>query len=460
MAYKASQKDEEKKLSSSFKTRFGSLDGSVTGSPTIEKVNLKPKSARNDPATPVLRAKDSQADLIFDMDEEESFRVGGPSSPTGQRSKRAGGTELSGLSKSQQDPKGKAVDIAEIPTASSSSPQPRPQVPFRFATEPVVRKAPESSNPWGPSNLATPRLDLREILAESRPAHSALSAGLAAEKKNAVGRPTPQKMSQKEKKKYLQQKAEEAAHEDIRAPHQPWTTEGEKKKSPWQPTTSTPVATIKGMLAPDLEPKRPSPTPKPPVAAEASSAMKSIPRRTASPDTRFAGQRPNTVPVGSGKTSRPEPQAQPLVPHSKSYIKRTPKPEAEMGVGLADIIGQQQREQQSVKEAVAKRSLQEIQQEQAFQEWWDQESKRMQEEEARRAVARDKEKENDKGRGEKEGGGRRGRGNKSKGGGNRGGGNRGGATGGGTSATAESSSASTPAGGRGRGRGSRGGRAR
>lgn len=83
-----------------------------------------------------------------------------------------------------------------------------------------------------------------------------------------------------------------------------------------------------------------------------------------------------------------------------------------MGVGLADIIGQQQREQETVREAVAKRSLQDIQQEQAFQEWWDQESRRMQEDEARR-LAREK------GRGEKkENSGRRGRGNKSKGGGN------------------------------------------
>ena len=49
---------------------------------------------------------------------------------------------------------------------------------------------------------------------------------------------------------------------------------------------------------------------------------------------------------------------------------------------MADIIGQQVREQELVKEAVAKRSLQEIQQEQAFQEWWDQESRRAQEEEA------------------------------------------------------------------------------
>jgi hypothetical protein len=53
---------------------------------------------------------------------------------------------------------------------------------------------------------------------------------------------------------------------------------------------------------------------------------------------------------------------------------------------MADIIGQQRREQEVIKEAGAKRSLQEIQEEQAFQEWWDLESRRAREEEAARAI--------------------------------------------------------------------------
>ncbi len=52
---------------------------------------------------------------------------------------------------------------------------------------------------------------------------------------------------------------------------------------------------------------------------------------------------------------------------------------------MNDIIGLQRREQEVIKEAVAKKSLQEIQEEQAFQEWWDQESRRAQEEEATKA---------------------------------------------------------------------------
>jgi len=44
---------------------------------------------------------------------------------------------------------------------------------------------------------------------------------------------------------------------------------------------------------------------------------------------------------------------------------------------MADILTQQQTEKEIIKEAAAKRSLQEIQEEQAFQEWWDMESRKV-----------------------------------------------------------------------------------
>ena len=51
---------------------------------------------------------------------------------------------------------------------------------------------------------------------------------------------------------------------------------------------------------------------------------------------------------------------------------------------MADIQSQQQMEKIIAQDAVAKRSLQEIQAEQEFQEWWDKESARIQGEEAAR----------------------------------------------------------------------------
>lgn len=58
-----------------------------------------------------------------------------------------------------------------------------------------------------------------------------------------------------------------------------------------------------------------------------------------------------------------------------------------MHQSMADILALQQAEKINVKEAVAKRSLQEIQQEQEFLTWWDAESKRAKEEEEAAAQA-------------------------------------------------------------------------
>ena len=50
---------------------------------------------------------------------------------------------------------------------------------------------------------------------------------------------------------------------------------------------------------------------------------------------------------------------------------------------MFEIVAQQQFEKDVVKEAIAKRDLQDIQAEQEFEEWWNQESARVQEAERR-----------------------------------------------------------------------------
>lgn len=459
MAYKISQRDEEKKLSSSFKTRFGSLDESVVGSPTPERVNRKSKTAQNEPITPVLRPQDSQGDLIFDMDEEEPTLAGSLRSLPAPRSTGPHQLDLPPTSDPRKTSKGKVIEVAGTPIASPSDSLPyTPVMSHGSPSESIARKASEGGNPWGSSTFSTSRLNLREVLAESKPAQSALSAGLAAENKGASARAAPQKMSQKERKKYLQQQAESVAQADAKAQQQPWTTVSDKKEPPWQQPAATPKPSLKDMLSANAGLKGPSPTPKPLVAAESSTGGDSIPRRTASPDTRFPGQKTSMVPTNSVKSSRPEPQ--PLMPHSKSYIQRPPQPELEMGVGLADIIGQQQREQESVREAVAKRSLQDIQEEQAFQEWWDQETRLFQEEEARRIAREARERGRSSGSGSGSGGSRKSRSNRSNGGNSRGRGGAGSGANNSSSSAAEASSSSATAQTQHGGGGGRGGRTR
>ncbi|KAI1504781.1 BTB/POZ domain-containing protein [Biscogniauxia marginata] len=453
MAYKIAQKDDDKKLSSSFKTRFGSLDDLSGVSLTPERSRRKSKAFRNEPFSPVLQPKDSHTDLIFDMDEEE-LGAAGPMSPSPQPRVFSEQGDLdvpAPLPRSWQDSKGKSVEDSGAVVSNTPTPVSRLNLPpARPPTDPIEKYGSQGENPWGSSALPSSRLDLREILSESKPARSALSAGLAAEKKDAIARSIPHKMSQKERKKQLHQQAEQSARQESQSnqlSQTPWSKVGEKKESPWQKTSPMARTSMKDLLNAGPASSPGPPNPKPLVAAEASS-RESVPRRTASPDTRFSGQKSSTTPKISTTPTRQD--SQPLVPHSKSYIKRQPKLEQDMGLGLADIIGQQQQEQQSVLQAVAKRSLQEIQQEQAFQEWWDQESRRMQEEEARR-VAREGGKE------KKKDGGRRGRGGKLKGGGNRG------STGGGSSSSNNAGNSNVTEAGtggnpRGRGRGNRGGR--
>ncbi|XXG95619.1 hypothetical protein Hte_001887 [Hypoxylon texense] len=452
LAFRLTWKDEEKKLSSSFKTRFGSLDESNSISPILDRTRPKSKAIQDEPFTPELRPRDSHTDLIFAMDEEESPGVATPVSPTQQpllSGDRNDLDQLSTLNGSGRDSKRKGIEDTVTPITSHPIAASRPNLtPATSSPDAAARRALSGGNPWGPSALPTSRLDLREVLAEARPAQSALSAGLASESKDMAAKSTPQKMSQKERKKQMQQlQAEQAVRQESQSyqSQSPWTKASEKGGSPWQKPAAAAKALLHEEAGSSTGPSAGPPRPKPLLAAETSS--KSIPRRTASPDTRFSGQRTNSGTRQPPTSSQSTPQQ--LTPHSKSYMKRAPKPEQEIGLGLADIIGEQQREQQSVREAVAKRSLQEIQQEQAFQEWWDQESRRMQEEEARRTAreeGKDKKKEN--------GSGRRNRNNKIKGGNSS---NRGGASGARASNSAIAETGPSPSSSsRGRGRGNRG----
>jgi len=227
-----------------------------------------------------------------------------------------------------------------------------------------------------------------------------LSAQLASEEttKNAVP-----KLSQKERKKQQQQQQQQQVLQQSRSQTRDKISPSNGKSSPWQVPTTQQITSLKAVL--DEKPQG-THLKAPPSISDAPPTLP-LPmskRRTASPDTRFSGQQRSisSAPMNKGQNprsitpgqqfSRPASSSQasksPLIPHSKSYNAPSPKSEPSLQLSLADIIGQQKLEQDIIKEAVAKRSLQEIQEEQAFQEWWDQESKRAQEEEAQRAQAR------------------------------------------------------------------------
>lgn len=415
MAFKVSQKEDERKLSSSLKGKFGSLEDFHPASPSLDRSKGKGAARRNEPFSPDLHPKAGQADLMFDMDEDE-----GPLESPSIRPERV------------MNPR-KKVELDQIPPLSESfrGQQSRPVRHSPLGSSPAglglsstsVTDQPsvtslKSGNPWASSKLPTAKLDLREIMNETPHTRSALSAGLAAQKaKEASAKPSQTKLSQKERKRQQQLQAEQASQfaqalSDKTAWEKPTT---DLKSPPWKAVSSESKTPSQDSRAD--APKSAPPNTKPLVAAEASA--KSIPRRTQSPDTRHSGQSRTpaaTPPVRppprttSTSTFSADMSSKPVVPHSKSYIKPATKSEPIIGLSMADIIDQERRNLESVKEAVAKRSLMEIQQEQAFQEWWEEESRRTQEEEARRST---REKEREEGKSSK---GRRGRSGKPRGG--------------------------------------------
>lgn len=382
MAFRSHLKDDDSRISSSYRSRFGSLDDHhISSSPTHDKVHGRSKAARNAPFSPALQAKDtSTAGLMFDMEDEAGMIL---EDPISTRSKlydwSAGKTSNIGAPIPSKDvSQTSKVKLVEEQISPITSPN-----GFRSphsGTGPPV----QNGKTWQARKLSSTKLDMKEIMAQassSRPSN--LSMGFSAQKGTEKATFSVHKISQKERKKQQQQALQQAISQS-----QAKSSPTVKASSPWQVQTASKMS-LKDVI--DSEAQNSSP----PVS-EAKRlpvpATFNIVRRTASPDTRFAGQSRNTkksLPRPSAAPSKSSPQpntgSTTLVPHSKSYKTQLTNAEPALLLSMSDIIGQQKREQDLIKEAVAKRSLQEIQEEQAFQAWWDAESRRAQEDEAERA---------------------------------------------------------------------------
>ncbi|KAK0704126.1 hypothetical protein B0T21DRAFT_387880 [Apiosordaria backusii] len=376
MAYKVQREEESRKLSVPIRTKFGSLDEATPLTLTPDRARKVSKIGRNEPFTPDLHTRASQGDMMFDMEDDESPPLDSPS--LRPRKSAEGAAELDKIPPLGSSIKGKGKKVwmsLDQPPPVNPSSVPAPAKPTLTSRTPDFGNPVKTATPWGgAAALSTSKLDLRDIIQSESP-QSALSAGLEAQKaKDALPRLAQPKIA------------------------------------PWK------LATIKGR-GPSTSNSKAAPPPTQPAKDLLSPDPKPQQIRNASPDTRFSGQRtsssssaPKPAPPAPAPVSKP---AEPLVPHSKNYITPAHKLARDLsGFSMEDIIRQEIRDKESVKEAMAKRSLQEIQQEQEFQEWWDAESRRMQEEEERR-LAREVAAVD---RANKREGNRRGRGGKGRGG--------------------------------------------
>lgn len=395
MAFRVVQRDDERKLSSSQKMRVGSLDEGLVASPTPERCRSTSKHGLNEQPSPTLRPKGSQGNLIFNLDEEDYSGIESPSSPRMGLTEPHQDVDVGSSSRLPEAWRGKGKADTDWGQPSSSSPGP-PDLSIQggedigtnsAALHTLVRKA---RGPWASAVLPTAKLDLKDIISEAS-SQSALTAGLAARTRGSAASSKPgMKMSQKERKRQLQIQAGDMVQTE-KAQTGAWETAPVAgRSSPWKAPAPASKTLVKDALAPgtSVEEAMAHAKAKPLVACEVEPHLPQ--RRTSSPDTRFPGQLRVGGSAAAASKSGAQAQNRPLVPHSRSYMKPAPKAEPSLGASMVDIIGQQKREQELVREAVAKRSLQEIQQEQAFQEWWDQESRRAQEEEADRLAKQDK----------------------------------------------------------------------
>ena len=408
--------------------KFSEGDGSISTSfraQSLEELSVSPLRQRNrrrasregkheveSPAgTPALKAKSSATDLMFEMsdgddDQDESDSIRQPQfTPVVAERDAIDAVEFTegpwGVAnrKDVHSPLGASTD--SYPAHAMKGPKPSHSTPERTP-----------GRPWGPAPLAAAKLDLKDIMAQaSGSTPSNLTLGLSQQDKE---RKTPgsshTKMSQKERKRIQQahQLGQSISERAQPAPPtvSPWQARASSQRTPSENVVSAPIS-------PPPEAARTSSTPQLTMrqtVANSKSKKKeqekgrqtsqSYPAQTSSSQKlTYTAADPSGKGMAVSTTPIPTPQSVrhiPLPTHSPT------SPSQHMT--MHEILSLQQAEKDYVRDAAAKRSLQEIQQEQEFQAWWDQESKRVIQEEEQRKRAEERAAKASRGRGKGRGG--------------------------------------------------------
>ncbi|KAL4943720.1 hypothetical protein BDV06DRAFT_130601 [Aspergillus oleicola] len=362
----------------------------------------QPKQKADRPAagydSPLLKSKHSTGDLMFQMDDESLLSPSdsgkGKAVDRGLKAADEGdgtpvlGSSLQGATsfggRSYLDDRMASPKDASVAKSPSGSQPSTPQGKLNGSVS-----FPDASQvPWNSTAVVSgAKKNLKDIMSEASEARvSNLSLGMSARRENSISS-TP-KLSQKERKKMQQQQALEMAAAQQKAKEaaqSPWKipapSPSPAKPSPnangqdiLSPTPSkTPQRlgmtlrqTVAGAPSPKPESSRPTPTPT--KSRSVSATTTNNPPRS-QPDTAAPSTSPNDTP--SIQSIRHIPR---IEPYQTAFHSDSPG-----SMSLATILMQQQTEKDEIREAAtAKHNLQDIQAEQAFQEWWDKESRRVQ----------------------------------------------------------------------------------
>lgn len=223
---------------------------------------------------------------------------------------------------------------------------------------------------WSSVRPASLKNDMREIMAQAQSSHSSVSISppprrLKDEINTKINQP---KLSQKERKKQLHQQVTNKIHVSEISSNEknsyqistPWQTQIRDSGISIRSIYNEPLSEVKSVQSIQIS------------SLSKDESSKSLETNSISnaPNKSLCFKKNLNLAnkMGSGG----------VIVHSKRYIVPSNKAEPAMKLPMVDIIGQQEREQEILKEKIARRSLREIQEEQAFQEWWDKESRRIQ----------------------------------------------------------------------------------
>jgi len=376
------------------------------------KSRRRPSKGNMSPLTsPSLKARKSTSDLIFEMDHSSESDIDKqPRIPPSRRRRQNAQTKQFVALPPHMlhvDSDDDEEDHEVLASPSSYQAPDRDQGSTSIETpQDGLSLIREVKRPWAASPLATPKLDMKDIMAQtSSYGVSTVASGLAVREKNVEpsGNDIPGKLSQKERKRQQQQLAE--SPQPKTAPSPSLDAESDQSTapaSPWHVASRGPKLSLKDVLgaesskSPPVATKPAARTPSPMTLRQTVSGKPPSRRATSGPAQTIGPAQQRSV--SSPSITKPLSQTPPTASQSASTanppiksVRHTSIPvEPNLQLSMADILNQQQTEKEVIKEAAAKRSLQEIQEEQAFQEWWDQESRkaREEEEEAKRPASR------------------------------------------------------------------------
>jgi hypothetical protein len=382
-------------LSTSFRAQ--SLE-EVSASPLRQRTKRRAsKDAKSPALTPALKGKGSVQDLMFEMSDGESDeesvleKLKPPQFTKNATDKDQAKTPIGSLeapwsgAKTQSQTSPSAFDKGlDIPLQSLS-----------LLPPPAVQTPRPPGQPWGAAPLSGAKLDLKDIMAStSTSSPSNLTLGLSRRESEQKAAASQAKLSQKERKR-LQQAQQLGSPIEKPQPVPPAV-------SPWQATShrkpsNSPLVTPLTQPSPKAspQPSRAASTPhlnmRQTIAnngpASKQKGKRATSQATQEPSSAASSKRPAANEKGMSVSTDPIPTPRsvrhiPLPQHSPTSPSQN--------LSMMEILSLQEAEKTSIRDAAAKRSLQEIQAEQEFQAWWDEESKRVILEEEQRKRAEDR----------------------------------------------------------------------